>query len=197
LRRTRKLPLYLPPDGERMLRQLVEAFADEGGGNFLTEVFDVRTYDPAAKLALGRGVLRFALTSHYIPAFAMRYQSGSQSVTYSADSAPEERLIALARGCDLFVCESTLLADDIERGMRGHSSAREAGQMAHAAGARRLVLTHYAECATARDLDQSARQHFAGDVVVADDHMVIEMPPAQPAAGVPEASRPVSTKSIL
>jgi ribonuclease Z len=64
----------------------------------------------------------------------------------------------------------------VERGTRGHSTGREAGQMAHAAGVRRLVLTHYAECATARDLDESAREFFGGDVVVADDHQVLEIP---------------------
>lgn len=174
-RRKRKLPLYLPPDGERMLYQLVEAFADEGGGHFIGDVFDVRTYDPAATLAIGAGRIRFALTSHYIPAFAMRYERNGQSLTYSADTAPEERVIELARGCDLFLCESTLLADDIERGMRGHSSGGEAGQMAHAAGVSQLVLTHYAESATARDLDESARQFFAGAVIVADDHQTFDL----------------------
>jgi len=73
-RRRRKLPLYLPPDGERMLHLLVSAFADEGGGHFLGEVYDIRTYEPAKPLAIGGGVLTFALTAHYIPAFAIRYR---------------------------------------------------------------------------------------------------------------------------
>jgi ribonuclease BN (tRNA processing enzyme) len=174
-RRKRKLPLYLPPDGDRMLHQLVSAFADEGGGDFINEVFEVQTYDPSAPLAIGGGRMTFALTSHYIPAFAVRYERHGRSLTYSADSAPEPRLVELARGSDLFVCESTLLADDIERGMRGHSSAREAGQMAQAAEVGRLVLTHYAECATARDLDESAREFFTGEVSVADDHAVYDV----------------------
>ncbi len=191
-RRKRKLPLYLPPDGERMLHQLVGAFADEGGGDFITEVFDVRTYEPARPLAIGGGHVHFALTSHYIPAYAMRYERHGQSVTYSADTAPEERIVKLARGCDLFVCESTLLADDVERGMRGHSSAREAGQMAQAAGVRRLVLTHYAECATARDLDESAREYFRGEVIVADDHHRFDVNPG--GVNYPSWDRSAATK---
>jgi ribonuclease BN (tRNA processing enzyme) len=177
LRRKRKLPLYLPPDGERMLHQLVSAFADEGGGDFVTEVFDVRTYEPSATLAVGGGRIGFALTSHYIPAFAMRYERNGQSVTYSSDTAPESRIVDLARGSDLFLCESTLLADDVERGMRGHSSAREAAQMAQAAGVRRLILTHYAERATARDLDESAREYFDGEIAIADDHCSFDLTP--------------------
>ena len=185
LRPARKLPLYLPPDGERMLHQLVGAFADEGGGDFISEVFDVHTYDPAATLAIGAGRLSFALTSHYIPAFAMRYEWRGQAFTYSADTAPEARIIELARDCDLFICESTLLAGDVERGMRGHSSAREAGLMAQSAGVRRLVLTHYPECATARDLDESARECFAGEIIIADDHHVLSLcaPISKSAAG--------------
>lgn len=174
-RRKHKLPLYLPPDGERMLHQLVGAFADEGGGDFITQVFEVHTYDPSAPLAIGAGEIHFALTSHYIPAFAMRYERHGQSLTYSADTAPDERIVDLARGSDLFICEATLLADDVERGMRGHSSGREAGQMAQAAGVHRLVLTHYAECATARDLDEGARDCFSGEILVADDHRLLDV----------------------
>jgi ribonuclease BN (tRNA processing enzyme) len=170
----RKLPLYLPPGGERMLVRLCEAFADEGAGDFLGAVFDVHTYDPARALKLGDGVLTFAHTTHYIPAFAVRYEQrhGAQSVTYSADTAPNERVIKLARGTDLFLCEATLLADADERGARGHSSAREAAEMAHRAGVGCLCLTHYGEHATASDLDVSARQVFSGEVIVAEDHEV-------------------------
>ena len=51
---------------------------------------------------------------------------------------------------DLFLCEATLLADEEEHGgMRGHSSPKEAAQMAADAGVERLVLTHYSQDATA------------------------------------------------
>jgi ribonuclease BN (tRNA processing enzyme) len=47
--------------------------------------------------------------------------------------------------------------------------------MAAAAGARRLVLTHYAEDATGRDLDEAARAIYSGAITVADDHARIEL----------------------
>lgn len=172
-RRDGKLPVYLPPGGARMLHHMCGAFADEGGGDFLAEVFDLHEYDPAAALTLRSATLRFAPTAHYIPAFAMRYQSNGHSVTYSADTAPDQRVVELARGTDLFLCEATLRAADVEFGMRGHSSAREAAEMARAADARALVLTHYPESVTAHDLDESARAVFSGGVIVADDHDTI------------------------
>ncbi|GAC1408247.1 MAG: MBL fold metallo-hydrolase [Candidatus Velthaea sp.] len=175
LRRETKLPLYLPPDGERMLYHLVSAFADEGAGDFLGEVFDVRTFEPGKPLRINSGTLRFAHTAHYIPAFAIRYDRSGQSVTYSADTAPDHRVVEIARGTDMFICECTLLAGDVENGMRGHSSAFEAGEMAHSAGAGSLVLTHYSDAARAHDLDESARQAFTGGVIVADDHHVLSV----------------------
>jgi ribonuclease BN (tRNA processing enzyme) len=133
-------------------------------------------FDPAKGLELGPGRLRFAPTTHYIPSFAIRYESNGTNITYSADTAPDERVIALARETDLFLCEATLLAGEAEvGGMRGHSSAAEAAQMAQSAHARRLVLTHYAEDAGTADLDGSAREIFKGEILVADDHAQFEV----------------------
>lgn len=165
----RRVPIYLPPGGEATLRALVGAFARETGDDFLGEVFDIRTYDPRAVLALGELAVRFAPTSHYITTFALRFESGATSFVYSADTAPDEGVVKLATAADAFLCESTLsVAGEAER-PRGHSSAREAGAMAARAGAARLLLTHYPASADVRELEASARAGFAGPVHVVDD----------------------------
>lgn len=171
-RRAEKLPVHLPPGGIGMLTKLVSAFAPEGG-EFLSDVFDLREYDPARPLPIAGATLRFAPTAHYIPAFAIRWERDGASVTYSADTAPDDQVIALARESDVFLCEATLRRGEIEPGARGHSSAGDAAAMARAAGVRRLVLTHYSDEATSRDLDESARELFDGEIVVADDHDVL------------------------
>ncbi|GAC1581382.1 MAG: MBL fold metallo-hydrolase [Candidatus Elarobacter sp.] len=173
-RRSGKLPVHLPPGGLTMLRTLVSAFAPEGG-EFLSDVFELHEYDPARPLAIEGATLRFAHTAHYIPAFAIRWERDGASVTYSADTAPDDRVVALARGTDVFLCEATLRHGEIEPGLRGHSSAADAAAMARAAGVRRLVLTHYGEESTSRDLDEAARSVFDGDVVVADDHRILHI----------------------
>jgi len=173
--RAAKLPVYLPPGGIAMLRTLVSAFPREPGA-FLDDVFALSEYDPSQPLALeGGATLRFAHTAHYIPAFAIRWQRNGASVTYSADTAPDERVVALARESDVFLCEATLRRGEIEPGARGHSSAAEAATMARDAGVRRLVLTHYHDAATSRDLDESAREIFTGEILVADDHARLEL----------------------
>ena len=173
-RRAARLPVWMPPGGLAMLRSMTASFSGEGNGDFLDESFEMHEFDPETPLAMGPGRLRFAPTTHYIPSYAIRYESGGHSITYSADTAPDDRVVALARDSDVFICEATLLAGEEEVGcVRGHSSAVEAARMAAAAGARRLVLTHYSEDATGRDLDVGAREIFKREIVVADDHAVI------------------------
>ena len=83
-------------------------------------------------------------------------------------------MVDLARGTDLFLCEATLLAGEKEvDGVRGHSSSREAAQMAADADVSRLVLTHYSQDATFTDLDEGARRIYSGEIDVADDHYII------------------------
>jgi len=169
-----KLPVYLPPNGLAILKALVSALPREGG-DFLTDVFELVEYDPSRPLHVNGATVTFAPAAHYIPAFAMRWQRGAASVTYSADTAPDERIVALARESDVFLCEATLRRGESEPGMRGHSSAAEAATMARDSGARRLVLTHYPEESTSLDLDRAARDIFSGEIVVADDHHTFEL----------------------
>ena len=173
-RRSTRLPVWMPPGGIAMLRSMTSVFANEGNGDFLDEAFDLREFDPTKTLPLGDGQLRFAPTTHFITSFAIRYERNGTSITYSADTAPDQRVVELARGTNLFLCEATLLADEEEvGGIRGHSSSKEAAQMAATAGVGRLVLTHYSQDATALDLADGARSIYKGDIQVADDHAVI------------------------
>jgi ribonuclease BN (tRNA processing enzyme) len=175
-RRSDRLPVWMPPGGIAMLRSITNAFANEGNGDFLDEAFDLKEFNPAEPLPIGPGRLRFAPTTHYITSFAIRYERNGTSITYSADTAPDARVVELARDTDLFLCEATLLANEKEiGGIRGHSSSKEAAQMAADAGVKRLVLTHYPQDATPADLDEGARTIYKGHILVADDHTIIDV----------------------
>jgi ribonuclease BN (tRNA processing enzyme) len=88
---------------------------------------------------------------------------------YSSDTAPDPAISRLAEGVDLFFCEATLLSNEQETGVRGHSSAAEAAAMAAAAGARKLILTHYPAETTALRVAAEAEGLFSGEISVADD----------------------------
>jgi len=98
---------------------------------------------------------------------------GGFSVAYSGDTDYCENLIELAKGADLFICESAL---PDEQKVAGHLTPSLAGEVATRAGARRLVLTHfYPECDTA-DIEGQCRRSYSGPLVLAQDLMSFEIP---------------------
>jgi ribonuclease BN (tRNA processing enzyme) len=169
-----RVPLYLPPGGDTLLRRMTDVFGEVPPVDFLA-VYDVRTYDPDATLEIGEVRVRFAAAKHFVPTYAVRCDVAGWSVTYSADTAIEPRVAALARDCDVFLCEATLLPDEAGSCRHGHMSAREAGELGHSARARRLVLSHYSAETDPMQLLSEARTTFDGDVLVADDHLVLEL----------------------
>lgn len=98
------------------------------------------------------------------------------SLAYCVDTRPCSGAIELARDTDLFICESTY-AEDLspEAPRRGHSTARQAAEMAARAGANRLLLIHF----SARYSDPSKLLEEAGlvfpHVEVAQDLMELQV----------------------
>ena len=97
-------------------------------------------------------------------------------LVYSGDTRPTRRLVEVAHGADVLVHEAGGLdahAAEIHR--QGHSTAGDAGRIAAAAGAGRLILTHLpAEGLTALMLTE-ARAAFTGAVELASDLALIEV----------------------
>lgn len=163
------LPVALPPGGLERMNDLGKVV--ETGQPFWTNVLDLYEYDPAFKLTLADLTIEFAKTLHYIDAYAMRIQSNSTVITYSADTAPCDAVIHHARNTDLFICETALGPTGTDYTPRGHSNAAEAGQMAAAARTKHLLLTHYASQFDPQALAAAASQTYAGKITVADDGM--------------------------
>lgn len=97
-------------------------------------------------------------------------------VGISGDTRPSARLRAFFAGCDCLVFDSTFAGDLADKARAtGHSTASGAAELARAAGAGRLVLTHFSarygdEAALARE---AGRIH--GRVVAARDMMEVDV----------------------
>jgi len=173
-RRGDLLPLWLPPGGRESLQSLRRAVSADAPADFFDSVYSVSEYDPARPLVVKDMRLTFCRTRHYVPAFAVRADCNSSSVTYSADTAPCDAVVELASETSLFLCEAAL-GLGTETGERGHSSAEEAGEMARRARAQRLLLTHYSSSFSAESLVRAARGHFPGPVDAALDGMEVNV----------------------
>ena len=135
----------------------------KGPDDFLDEVLSIKEYDPARPLEINDLRLTFRHTRHYIDTYSIRAEHGNASVVYSGDTAPCDSVVEHAANCSLFLCEATLGLGH-EEGMRGHSSAEEAGEMAQLAGVHRLVLTHYGSTYAPDELEEAAQSAFSGRV---------------------------------
>ncbi len=99
-------------------------------------------------------------------------------VVFTGDTRPCASVVDAAQGADLLIHEATFGEEEKERAKEtGHSTAREAAQVALAAKARRLVLSHVSArySISADELVKEAREVFK-ETGVAKDGMTIEVP---------------------
>ena len=110
-----------------------------------------------------------------------------QKFAFIMDTRLCDAAFELADDTDLLVCESTFT--DADAGLAdqyAHLTAGQAGQIAAAAGVRRLVLTHFSQrYPDTSQLLRDAAAAFDGDIVAAADLDRIEVPPRVSSAGRP------------
>jgi ribonuclease Z len=100
-------------------------------------------------------------------------------LVYTGDTRPVETVVEAATNADLLIHDATFGDEETGRARStGHSTAREAGEVAARAGARRLALTHISSryAGGADRLGREARSVFDGDCFVAEDGQVVEVP---------------------
>ncbi len=99
------------------------------------------------------------------------------SYAYCTDTVFDRRLVASVRGADTIYHDSTYGDDNASlAAARGHSTARQAGEIARRAGAGRLILGHFSQRYDSEaPLAAQAAEEFAGRIVVANEGMTIDL----------------------
>jgi ribonuclease Z len=142
------------------------------------------------------------------PAQVMGPTREGRKVVISGDSSPCEALAVAAHQADVLVHEATFVEEEVERAHQtGHSTARQAAELAHAAEVRMLVLTHLSARYSGGEVQREARLVFPGTEVPRDfDTVEIPFPERGPAsllrwshrqALVPAQDAETATSSIL
>ena len=125
-------------------------------------------------------------------ALGFRFDTPQGGIAFSGDTAVADSVVELARGAHTLVHEAMYLPGiDAMLAKRpyvppnlknflvnGHTSAEDAGRIAARAGVKRLVLTHLlpGDEPIADDVWRGeAAKHFAGEIVIARDKMIVSM----------------------
>ena len=164
------LPFY-SPDG---FTDLAALLVSEGGRNVMSKAFAFSLASDREPFELGPfRITPYEMVHVGVRALGYRIEAGGVTFAYTGDTGPCDAAVDLARDADLFLSEATY--QHTSTLMPFHLSAAQAGELAHGAGARRLVLTHLTP-----DLDpvvslREAAETFGGAIDLAITAMVLEV----------------------
>ena len=118
----------------------------------------------------------------YMPVLGIRldFVDKGVSMAFSADTAPSDSFASMATGVDLLIHEASYSAtrqNTFSPQVLFHSDARQAGEIAARARAKRLALVHLSRLHGnhRRVLTAEAAENFKGLILVPDDGDVIQL----------------------
>jgi ribonuclease BN (tRNA processing enzyme) len=131
-----RIPVYGPRGVAARMARAYDLDPEPG----MSEAFDFRTLTPGT-FPVGPFTVTAAMMNHPVEAYGFRVEHEGTAIAYTGDTGECEALVGLADGVDLLLAEASFveregLPDDV------HLTARQAGDYAARADAKRLVLTH-------------------------------------------------------
>lgn len=111
------------------------------------------------------------------PAEVLGATRRGRSIAYMCDTRPSDQVVEAVRGVDILVHEATYLHEFAQQAReRGHSTVRQAAEIAARAGVGKLVLTHISPKHSRRKpILEEAREVFR-DVALAEDLAEFSVP---------------------
>lgn len=166
-----KLPIkvFAPPGSKEKIISLSSDSNIEGFDN----VFDWRELSDNESILFDDIEVIADEVPHLPPTFALTILKDRKKIFYTSDTAYDERLIDLAAGASIFLCEASL-ARDINDGV-AHLNGLQAGKLAADADVSKLILTHLWPHFDSREILRDASEEFNGIIELAEDEKVVKV----------------------
>jgi ribonuclease BN (tRNA processing enzyme) len=165
-----RIPVYGPKGVAARMARAYDLDPDPG----MSEAFEFRTLTPGT-FQVGPFTVTAAPMVHIVEAYGFRVEHDGVAMAYSGDTGACDALVELAQGVDLLLAEASFverpgLPDDL------HLTARQAGEHAARAGAKRLVLTHLVPWnEPMHSLAEAKSSRYRGDIELAYQGAVYEL----------------------
>jgi ribonuclease BN (tRNA processing enzyme) len=135
--------------------------------------FDVREVEPGSSFEVGPFRVGTRLMPHWVPNAGMRLEADGAVLAYTGDTGPSEEIETIGRDADLLVTEASWLDGQDTRPF--HITARQAGEHAERARARRLMLSHFWPTNEREPYRQQAGEAYHGDLILAEEGMALQV----------------------
>lgn len=130
-----RIPVWGPSGTSDRMARAYDLPLDPG----MTEEFDFHVWgDP---VVLGPFTVEAISVVHPVPAFSLRVTCQDKVLVYTGDTGPCDEVVRAARDADLLLAEASF-EEGVDNPADLHLTGRECADLANAAGAARLVLTH-------------------------------------------------------
>ncbi|MGO4258463.1 MBL fold metallo-hydrolase [Marmoricola sp. RAF53] len=157
-----KIPVWGPVDTARRMAKAYDLDEDPG----MNEEFDFLLY-PEETFTVGPFTVTAREVAHPVTAYGLRIEADGRALAYSGDTGTCDALVETARDADLFLCEASFI-EGSDNPPDLHLTGAEAGRMASAAAARRLVLTHVPPWYDPQVALAESKLTYDGDVELAE-----------------------------
>ena len=115
--------------------------------------------------------ISFLNNIHSVKTYSVKIVWDDTVIVYTADTDYNEKLIEFARDADLLINEATFL-----RGQNktvGHMYAYEAGKLAHEAGVKQLMLTHFWPEISKEEYVMEAKEYFFNTLAACEGERLV------------------------
>ena len=142
----------------------------------LADAYALRDFSAGHRFEVGPFQVDTWALPHFVPNAGLRLTAGGRVLAYTGDTGPSPDIAVMARDADVLLAEATF-PDHMASAhdARFLSTARQAGEHAARAGARRLILTHLWPGTDPAAARVAARRAYRADLDVAAPGLTIDL----------------------